>query len=33
MTELSNEALQAGAHRNLWMHFTRLSSDGGTRCR
>ena len=29
MTELSNEALQLGAHRNLWMHFTRLSSETG----
>ena len=28
MTDLSNEALQASAHRHLWMHFTRLSDTG-----
>ena len=25
MTEYSNDALQASAHRHLWMHFTRMS--------
>jgi len=28
MTELSNDALQASAHRHLWMHFTRMSESG-----
>jgi len=27
MTEYSNDALQAAAHRHLWMHFTRMSAD------
>ncbi len=26
MTAMDNDALQASAHRHLWMHFTRLSS-------
>lgn len=26
MTEYSNDALQASAHRHLWMHFTRMSA-------
>ncbi len=26
MTDPSDEALQEGAHRNLWMHFTRMSN-------